>query len=151
MTHHLDVAVRRDLAARWCALAEKRLQHLIELFESGRWRRYHSERAFFENVQEAKRAVERWRALAGRPVARTDEAPRALRRERETGSPSLPFTRAPPIEASVAGHDAGGAERAPSASVIDFVALERALKAAKPPPVELAAIAQRYPLLRNAL
>nr|WP_249797022.1 MULTISPECIES: TIGR03809 family protein [unclassified Bradyrhizobium] len=68
MTHRQevvrDVAVSRDIAARWCALAEQRLQHLSEMFETGRWRRYHSEIAFLENIQEAKRAVQTWRALA---------------------------------------------------------------------------------------
>ncbi|WP_194407127.1 TIGR03809 family protein [Bradyrhizobium sp. CCBAU 53351] len=58
------MAVGRDVAARWCALAEQRLQHLSEMFETGRWRRYHSEIAFLENIQEAKRAVQTWRALA---------------------------------------------------------------------------------------
>jgi uncharacterized repeat protein (TIGR03809 family) len=54
----------REIAARWCALAEQRLEHLSEMFETGRWRRYHSEIAFLENIQEAKRAVQTWRALA---------------------------------------------------------------------------------------
>ncbi|MDA9451901.1 putative repeat protein (TIGR03809 family) [Bradyrhizobium ottawaense] len=58
------VVAGRDVAARWCALAEQRLQHLSEMFETGRWRRYHSEIAFLENIQEAKRAVQTWRALA---------------------------------------------------------------------------------------
>ncbi|WP_370140898.1 MULTISPECIES: TIGR03809 family protein [unclassified Bradyrhizobium] len=58
------MAVGRDIAARWCALAEQRLQHLSEMFETGRWRRYHSEIAFLENIQEAKLAVQTWRALA---------------------------------------------------------------------------------------
>jgi len=58
------VIAGRDVAARWCALAEQRLQHLSEMFETGRWRRYHSEIAFLENIQEAKRAVQTWRALA---------------------------------------------------------------------------------------
>ncbi|QQO24607.1 TIGR03809 family protein [Bradyrhizobium diazoefficiens] len=58
------MAAGRAIAARWCALAEQRLQHLSEMFETGRWRRYHSEIAFLENIQEAKRAVETWRALA---------------------------------------------------------------------------------------
>jgi uncharacterized repeat protein (TIGR03809 family) len=74
MTHRQgsvrDVASGRDIAARWCALAEQRLQHLSEMFETGRWRRYHSEIAFLENIQEAKRAVQTWRALAtGQDVA----------------------------------------------------------------------------------
>ncbi|MBR0970965.1 TIGR03809 family protein [Bradyrhizobium japonicum] len=68
MTHRQgavrDVADGRDIAARWCALAEQRLEHLSEMFETGRWRRYHSEIAFLENIQEAKRAVQTWRALA---------------------------------------------------------------------------------------
>jgi uncharacterized repeat protein (TIGR03809 family) len=64
MTHRQGVARGRDIAARWCALAEQRLEHLTEMFETGRWRRYHSEVAFLENIQEAKRAVQTWRALA---------------------------------------------------------------------------------------
>ena len=40
------------------------------MFETGRWRRYHSEIAFLENIQEAKRAVQTWRAIAtGEDVA----------------------------------------------------------------------------------
>lgn len=34
------------------------------MFETGRWRRYYSERAFLENIREAKRAVKNWRALS---------------------------------------------------------------------------------------
>ncbi|MBR0774925.1 TIGR03809 family protein [Bradyrhizobium diazoefficiens] len=64
MTHRQSAAGGRDNAARWCALAEQRLEHLSEMFETGRWRRYHSELAFLENIQEAKRAVQTWRAIA---------------------------------------------------------------------------------------
>src|SRR5450631_3869292 len=69
MTHRMDVAEGRDVVARWCALAEQRLEYLTELFESGRWRRYHSERAFLENIQEAKAAVELWRSLETREAS----------------------------------------------------------------------------------
>ena len=65
MTHQIDVARGRDTVARWCALAEQRLEYLTELFETGRWRRFHSEVAFLENIQEAKTAVEIWRDLSG--------------------------------------------------------------------------------------
>jgi uncharacterized repeat protein (TIGR03809 family) len=68
MTHRHDIlrgtARGRNIAARWCVLAEQRLEHLTEMFETGRWRRYHSELAFLENMQEAKRAVQTWKALA---------------------------------------------------------------------------------------
>jgi len=63
MTHRTDVARGRDIVARWCGLAEQRLDYLTELFETGRWRRYHSEAAFLENIREAKSAVETWRGL----------------------------------------------------------------------------------------
>ena len=74
MTHRLDVARGRDIVARWCALAEQRLEYLTELFETGRWRRYHSELAFLENIQEAKTAVEIWRDLSTREASRDNSA-----------------------------------------------------------------------------
>ena len=63
MTDRTDVARGRDIVARWCGLAEQRLDYLTDLFESGRWRRYHSEREFLENIREAKSAVETWRGM----------------------------------------------------------------------------------------
>src|SRR5438552_19174354 len=69
MAHPAVVARGRNIVARWRMLAEQRLEHLTELFESGRWRRYHSERAFLENIKEAKFAVETWRGLSTAPVA----------------------------------------------------------------------------------
>src|SRR4051812_33333722 len=74
MTHQLDVAGGRDIVARWCTLAEQRLEYLTELFETGRWRRYHSERDFLENIQEAKSAVEIWRDLSTREASPDNSA-----------------------------------------------------------------------------
>jgi uncharacterized repeat protein (TIGR03809 family) len=74
MTHRQDVARGHDIVARWCNLAEQRLEHLTELFETGRWRRYHTERAFLENIQEAKAAVETWRDLLTREASRENFA-----------------------------------------------------------------------------
>jgi hypothetical protein len=74
MTQRLDVARGRDVVARWCALAERRLEYLTELFETGRWRRYHSELAFLENIQEAKLAVATWRDLSTRDAALDNSA-----------------------------------------------------------------------------
>jgi uncharacterized repeat protein (TIGR03809 family) len=70
MTHRVDVAQSRDVVARWCALAEHRLEYLTELLETGRWRRFHTELAFLENIEEAKSAVETWRGLAAREALR---------------------------------------------------------------------------------
>ena len=150
MTQILDVALRRDLVGRWCTLAEQRLQHLTDLFESGRWRRYYGERAFLENIKEAKKAVETWRALAsGQPVTRTDDPPGVLRQQRESESKPLWRASTPAIETSVVDDDLA-AEEAPRALTIDLVALEQAL-IAPPPAADLATMEQRYPLLRNTL
>ena len=70
MTHRTDVARGREIIARWCILAEQRLDHLTELYETGRWRRYHGELAFLENLREAKSAVETWRDLSLREESR---------------------------------------------------------------------------------
>jgi uncharacterized repeat protein (TIGR03809 family) len=68
MTHRNGVADGRDhgldVGARWRDLAERRLEYLTELFESGRWRRYYSERAFLEDIHQAKAAVALWRNLS---------------------------------------------------------------------------------------
>src|SRR4051794_9956252 len=69
MAQRADVARGREIIERWCVLAEQRLDHLTELFESGRWRRYHSEVSFLENIQEAKKAVETWRQLLNREAS----------------------------------------------------------------------------------
>ena len=64
MTHRNGAARSADVLGRWRELAEQRLEHLTELFESGRWRRYYGELAFLENIREAKVAVETWRGLS---------------------------------------------------------------------------------------
>jgi uncharacterized repeat protein (TIGR03809 family) len=69
MTSQLDAAKGRDIVARWCALAERRLEYLTEMFETGRWRRFHDEVAFLENISEAKTVVEAWRDLLSREAS----------------------------------------------------------------------------------
>jgi uncharacterized repeat protein (TIGR03809 family) len=58
-----------DVTKGWQALADKRLAHLVELFETGRWRRYHTQADFLENLREAKSAVDTWSILSGGEVA----------------------------------------------------------------------------------
>jgi len=163
MTHRLDVADGRDVVARWCNLAEQRLEYLTELFETGRWRRFHSELAFLENIQEAKSAVETWRGLSMREASLDNSAldmswlrrGKALPPRAETMR-DPPDRRAPVAEisavlpsppdlsiAALSEHVAS--DEAPSAPAMDAPTLERGLE-----PV-LDTIEQRYPLLRNAL
>ncbi len=173
MTHR-DVARGRGIAARWCSLAERRLEHLTELFESGRWRRYHTEISFLENIQEAKAAVETWRALLKQESSPENFAiSMALLRASRTTVPrskgfSAPVSQPQPQPAPVP-------QPQPAPIVVEplrdipgdvLVALERqlavadetpsvpdvpALDAMPPPALKLDLMKERYPLLRNAL
>lgn len=153
MTYQLDVASGRDVIARWCALAEQRLEYLTELLESGRWRRFHSEPALLENIREAKAAVQTWRDLSSREASRDNRpidvswlgrksAPRELWRDPVRLPQVAEISRPEPSDASILA-EAGGASVRGSldAQGIDDGAIALTQ--------DLAAIAARYPLLRN--
>jgi uncharacterized repeat protein (TIGR03809 family) len=162
MTQRIDVARGRDVLARWCNLAEQRLEYLTELFETGRWRRFHSEIAFLENIREAKSAVEIWRDLSTREVSIDNNAldlswlaratatlprnqPPRDQGLRVSASPLRFSAELPPSETpSVAAIDVPAFEP-------DLPALELALDIVSQPPREAPSIEARYPLLRNAM
>ena len=154
MTHRADVARGRDVVARWCALAEQRLEHLTELFETGRWRRYHSELAFLENIREAKTAVEIWRDLSMREGSRDNSAVDISWLGRNRISASVAEPVAPDV--SILAHsDHVSSDDAPSAPIADASVLYQsaglALENTPEQTLDIASIEQRYPLLRNAL
>jgi uncharacterized repeat protein (TIGR03809 family) len=160
MTHRIDVALSRDIVARWCAFAEQRLEYLTELFETGRWRRFYSERAFLENIREAKTAVETWRGLVRREASPGTSAAVSWPAEIPVDSPPFDLSIATQAERVCS-------DETPSAPDVDTRALNVAALDVPPldvPPLEvtvlndtpewvpnLDAIAERYPLLRNAL
>lgn len=137
MTHRQDVAGGHDVAARWCLLAEQRLKYLTELFENGRWRRYYSELAFLENIEEAKNAVEIWRGLSV-----GDQA------DLQAGTSPMKAGAVLPADAA-------------STPQLDLVALKRALIGSSAPARTLTgttgakrdirSVELRYPALRNLL
>jgi uncharacterized repeat protein (TIGR03809 family) len=162
------VARGRDIVARWCDLAEQRLEHLTELFETGRWRRYHSELAFLENIQEAKSAVEIWRNLSLREASRDNSAvdiswlgrSRATLPRGETLRDQLHPLRPPPAEiagaaappdVSIAATEHVVSEDAPSAPDSDAPVMGSSSDQTSELTLDVAAIQERYPLLRNAL
>jgi len=157
MTSQPDVARGREIVARWCNLAEQRLDYLTELFETGRWRRFYSEHAFLENVREAKTAVEAWRDLAAREGSRDNRAIDLswLGRGR-TALPQNEFRRDlghlpriaeipidPLQEISIAPEYDDAVNEIHSAEPLAEDAFAAVL--------DLATIAARYPLLRNTL
>jgi uncharacterized repeat protein (TIGR03809 family) len=168
MTHRLDVARGRGIVARWCALAEQRLEYLTELFETGRWRRFHSETAFLENVREAKAAVETWRDLLTREASLDNStidmswlsrvAP-ATRPRQTMSNPARRPALAPipqpsprPIVVKSSEIDSVSSDEAPSAPVMAAPALKiPALDNTMELLLDIDAIERRYPLLRNAM
>jgi uncharacterized repeat protein (TIGR03809 family) len=158
MTHQLDGARGRDIVVRWCTLAEQRLEYLTELFETGRWRRFHSERAFLENLQEAKAAVKTWRDLLPREASCDDRAIGMfwLGRPRT----ALPREENWPDQPRVSQSVEISAERALENSILLFSAVVGEEGALPSQPIgdgatgltpDMATIAERYPVLRNAL
>jgi uncharacterized repeat protein (TIGR03809 family) len=170
MTHRLNVARGREIVSRWCALAEQRLNHLTELFETGRWRRYHSEATFLANIKEAKAAVELWRdlltreasygnstmdvpwlGLAGSALPRgADMVPNLARRlpahvEQKPADPSLFLVASPSSDVSTV-LDRVVSDDAPSAPASEERAVGNAAEL-----IDVVAMQERYPLLRNAL
>jgi uncharacterized repeat protein (TIGR03809 family) len=161
MTKRSDVARGREIIERWCALAEQRLLHLTDMFESGRWRRYHSEAGFLENIQEAKTAVETWRLLLSQHASansaidmswldrRAPLPPRRASLLRDEPRPAPPRSLKIVVDRTVPEPRVDlPLEKAPAhqvalASPADDKAWERGL--------DLAVMQQRYPLLRNAL
>ena len=174
MAHPADVARGRNIVARWCNLAEQRLEHLTELFESGRWRRYHTEREFLENIQEAKAAVATWRDLLSREASLENTAIDMawLGRRRTTPLLLTPLPRdeglrQPVVQFQPRPAPAPVAAPPPRDIPADvLVALESQLVVANEAPsapdglgldemqfpaLDLDAMKDRYPLLRNAL
>lgn len=173
MAHPADVARGRNIVARWCNLAERRLEYLTELFETGRWRRFHTEREFLENIREAKAAVATWRDLLSREASldNTTIDLAWLGRRRTAPLPLTPLPRdegyrrpivslqpqAAPIAVAPPPRDIAPAilvaleselvvtEEVPS--VPDVLALDEM----QVPALDLDAMKDRYPLLRNAL
>ncbi len=165
MTLHADVARGRDVVARWCNLAEQRLEYLTELFETGRWRRYHSELAFLENIQEAKAAVETWRHLLNHAASPGNSAvdvawPGAARLTLPAGDRSrqrVQLYQPQPQPAAIEPPPREIPEDILAALESELIGSDDAPSAPEAPTEDQSSLAtldmmqERYPLLRNAL
>jgi uncharacterized repeat protein (TIGR03809 family) len=165
MTDRTDVARSRDIVARWCGLAEQRLDYLTELFETGRWRRYHNERDFLENIREAKDAVVTWRGLLTAEatadnlpvdlswIGRRSSVPQAKREVPAEPIPDIaPQLAELPVSPPVSVAPAMAEPEPEPVLALDSVetaeesALDRTLALTR----SIVGMAERYPLLRNA-
>lgn len=148
----------RQVIERWTDLAERRLDYLTDLFETGRWRRFHTEVDFLDNIREAKVAVDRWRDMATQEATIDNQPVTWSWLDRPNGVPT-----------SYQGHVLHEVPRAPrvleTPDAVEWVALAE-VPALQPPaePVRMAAPAvdwrraldpdvmvERYPMLRAAM
>lgn len=151
MAQRSDVDRGREIVERWCALAEQRLDYLTDLFETGRWRRFHTEEAFRDNIREAKATVETWRSLLSREATR-DNRPIDFS---WLGRPAVPLAQRDAVQGDRADRPVT------TANVSEPIAMATSPEVAAELPapgvhpgwdrgIDLATIQQRYPLLRNA-
>ncbi len=64
MSQFRSMAVLEQVSWKWQELAERRRAHLVELFHSGRWKRYFTEQQFLHRLRDAIQASERWAEIA---------------------------------------------------------------------------------------
>ena len=83
----------RSVIARWRMLAERRLQYLIELYETGRWRVYYKEPEFLKVIQEARVALATWEQLAPPDPVQDKPAEVAIAQTENAAVPPSPFTQ----------------------------------------------------------
>jgi uncharacterized repeat protein (TIGR03809 family) len=162
MTDRTDVARGRDIVSRWSALAEQRLDYLTELYETGRWRRYHSEEDFLDNIREAKAAADTWRAMLDRDGT-PDNLPIDLSWIGRRSAVRVPPTAVAAEPAPPAVPEVIELPVAPPVSVVPEIAEteepvaaeataeeETALDRTWALTLDIVGMAKRYPLLRNA-
>ena len=58
-----------EITRRWRDLAEKRRAHLVELYDSGRWKHYYTEDQLIARMREAINLIETWERLLRGPAA----------------------------------------------------------------------------------
>ena len=63
------------LARKLHALAERRRNHLKELYETGAWKRYFTEEMLHAQMRDAAREAERWSGMLGDAPGAEPEVP----------------------------------------------------------------------------
>lgn len=82
MTEEAHPRSRDEIARGWQVLAERRRNHLLELYRTGRWRRYYSEDQLMAEMRDAGREIRGWSAIGG---GDEEASPSARERARASG------------------------------------------------------------------
>lgn len=81
----------RSVVTRWRMLAERRLNYLVELYETGRWKVYYQEPEFLKVIQEARAALKTWEQLAPPNPVRDKPVEVAMEQAANSAIPASPF------------------------------------------------------------
>jgi uncharacterized repeat protein (TIGR03809 family) len=65
MTKTLTADAQRHNAEQQLFGARRALAHLVEMYDSGRWRSHYKEETFAEAVRKARQSVEHWTQVIG--------------------------------------------------------------------------------------
>jgi uncharacterized repeat protein (TIGR03809 family) len=71
MVHWHSTLALNEAAQKWRELAERRRAHFVELYHTGRWKRYYSEEQFVLKLREVIKASDRWAEIAPMPLRLT--------------------------------------------------------------------------------
>jgi len=66
MSAQFSSAPQDPVAQKWRALAERRRADFVELYRSGRWKRYYTRDQFAARLRDAMDAADTWAKLAPR-------------------------------------------------------------------------------------
>jgi uncharacterized repeat protein (TIGR03809 family) len=64
MAYWRSTLALNEVAQKWRILAERRRAHFVELYNTGRWKRYYSEQEFLLKMRDAMKASDRWAEIA---------------------------------------------------------------------------------------
>jgi uncharacterized repeat protein (TIGR03809 family) len=64
MSEWQTTALLVEAAHKWRQLTERRHEHFVEMFHSGRWKHYYTEEQFLRYMRESIRLKDRWLLIA---------------------------------------------------------------------------------------
>jgi len=65
MAQSLTAYMQRRQAEQELFTARRALTHLVQIYDSGQWRRFYREEVFIDAVQKAREAVDYWTTALG--------------------------------------------------------------------------------------
>jgi len=85
LQHPREVLSLDPVALKWRNLVDRRRAHFVDLYLSGRWKRYYSEDQFKVCFRDAMSIADRWTEIAPKPDNDNSGAPAPANTEQPAG------------------------------------------------------------------